>query len=275
MGQWTRAQLARGLAIIAMAGGLAAGGIALAQGPNMNLPIFGLTPGDISPHYDSSGSHYRSNFFGAPDPEREAPVHVRLRDDDGLRVRAKRATGGAAFGYGKPVCVRLCDGSFFPTASASGGESACASQCPDAPTALYTMPTDRIEDAVSSTGQRYTMLPVAKRYQTSFEATCTCHRDSVASRAKDLLHDDTLRKGDIVMTASGFQVYQGNGYGANGPRDFVALSKARDLPKSERETLAAMERAHSGSPPPSTPTVVAARPKGNVTVDSGDAPPAQ
>ena len=268
MAQWTR-----GLAVLAMAGGLAAGGIALAQGPNMNLPIFGLTPGDTSPHYESTTSHFRSNFFGSPDPDREAPVRVRLRDDDAPRARTKH--GVAAFGYGKPICVRLCDGSFFPTASVSGGEAACASQCPDAPTALYTLPTDRIEDAVSSTGQKYTSLPVAKRYQTSFESTCACHRGTVASRAKELLRDDTLRNGDIVMTASGFQVYQGDGYGANRASDFVSLAKARNVAKADRLTLAAMERAHSGSPPPLTPTVVAARPKGNVTVDSGDAPPAR
>src|SRR5206468_11060446 len=120
----------------------------------------------------------------------------------------------------------------------SGGEAACAEQCPDAPTALCTMPTDQIEDAVSSTGQKYTALPVAKRYQTSFESTCTCHRDTVAAHAKELLlHDDTLRRGDVVMTASGFQVYQGDGYGANKPSDFVALAKARDVSRAERAAL--------------------------------------
>ena len=269
MSQWTR-----GLAALALAGGLAAGGIALAQGPNMNLPIFGLTPGTFSPHYEDSQARYRPSYYASP--ELEGPVRVRLREDDAPRRKVKRASGGAAFGYGKAVCVRLCDGFFFPTESISGGEAACAAQCPDAPTALYTMPTDRIEDAVSSTGQSYSKLPVAKRYQTSFESTCTCRRDTVASRAKELLHDSTLRKGDIVMTASGFRVYQGDGYGPSEPGEFVALSKARNVSKTDRATLTAMERASPGSPAPAAPSVVAAvRPKGKVTVDSGDAPPAQ
>jgi hypothetical protein len=134
------------------------------------------------------------------------------------------------------------------------------------------MSTDRIEDAVSSTGRLYSALPVAKRYQTSFESTCTCHRDSVASHARELLTDTTLRKGDVVMTANGFQVYQGDGYGPTGPRDFVSLAQSRSVPKEERAALLAMERASAGSPAPSRPSLVAARPKGNVTVDSGTEP---
>ncbi len=164
--------------------------------------------------------------------------------------------------------MRLCDGFFFPTNSVSGGEAACAAQCPDAPTELYTMATDRIEDAVSSSGELYSKLPVAKRYQTNFDNTCTCRSNMTASRADDLLSDSTLRKGDVVMTAGGFRVYVGDAYGPSGPGDFVALSKARNLSKTERATLAAMERSKSGSPVQSGPGLVAARPKGKVTVDN-------
>ena len=150
----------------------------------MNLPGFG-------------GGIGGSNFFASPEPgpprARAALVRPSEDGDDVERrtARPKRSHGGrvAAFGYGKPVCVRLCDGFFFPTASTIGGDAACAAQCPDAPTALYTMPTEHIEDAVSSTGRLYTQLPVAKRYQTSFESTCTCHHDTVASRANEFLHD--------------------------------------------------------------------------------------
>jgi hypothetical protein len=243
MAQWTR-----GLAALAVTCGLAAGGIALAHGPiNMNLPIVGQ-PGA------NSGNFFSPRQY-APPPESEAPA-------------PRKRAGPAAFGYGKPICVRLCDGYFFPTNSVSGGEAACAAQCPDAPTELYTMATDRIEDAVSSSGELYTRLPVAKRYQTSFDNTCTCHSAVTASRADELLSDSTLRKGDVVMTAGGFRVYVGDAYGPSGPKDFVALSKARNLSKTERATLTAMERARTGSPVRSAPDLVAARPKGKVTVDN-------
>ena len=187
-----------------------AGGVALARGPDMNLPMFGA-PSSYSPSNSFAPS---SGFFRQPEVSAEPS-----RPDDHERERRKpKRPSVAAFGYGKPVCVRLCDGSFFPTASVSGGDAACAAQCPDAPTALYTMSTDRIEDAVSSTGKPYSALPVAKRFQTSFESACTCRRDTVASRANELLHDPTLRKGDVVMTADGFRVYQGEGYGPTGLR---------------------------------------------------------
>ena len=132
------------------------------------------------------------------------------------------------------------------------------------------MPDEKIEDAYSATGQKYTALPVAKRYQTSFDSTCTCHRDGVEAHADQaVLHDSTLRKGDVVMTADGFRVYQGNGAG----HDFVALSKASGVPNDERAALVAMERASAGSPAPSAPPQIVARPHGNVTVDDGTPPP--
>ncbi len=222
----------------------------------MNLPIFGAVPGE--------------HFFASPEPEaRTHAVHA-TDEDDSVRHASKSRR---SYGYGKPVCVRLCDGFFFPTASVAGGDAACAAQCPDSPTALYTMPGDSIDDAVSSTGAPYSKLPVAKRYQTSFENTCSCHRESIASHSKDLLRDNTLRKGDVVMTANGFRVYEGDGYGPSGTKDFVSLAKATGVSKEERATLTAMEKTGAGSPPPAAPTVIAARPKGNVTVDNGDAPP--
>jgi hypothetical protein len=255
----------RGLAAAALAG-LLAGGVALARGPDMNLPIFGAAaPASGGDSY----TPYRNSFAPPEQPEWRVRSYDDRSYDDEPRHKAKRPSGGSpSFGYGKPVCVRLCDGSFFPAASVTGGDAACASQCPDAPTALYTMPTDRIEDAVSSTGKPYSALPVARRFETSFENTCTCHRDTVASRAKELLHDPTLRKGDVVMTAEGFRVYEGDGYRPTGPQDFVALTRAH-VPKEERAALLAMERANSGSPAPAQPSLVAARPKGNVTVDDG------
>jgi hypothetical protein len=131
------------------------------------------------------------------------------------------------------------------------------------------MRSDSIDDAYSmSTGAPYTRLPVANRYQTQRESTCSCHRDGVASHTKELLHDNTLRKGDVVMTADGFRVYEGGGWGSSKSEDFVSVAKA-GLPRDESAQLADMEHANAGHVAPAKPTVVAARPKGNVTVDDG------
>jgi len=146
---------------------------------------------------------------------------------------------------GLAVCVRLCDGFFFPSATSSGGDEACAVQCPDAPTARYTEPagSDRIEDAVSTRGALYSALPVANRYQTTFDNTCTCHRSLIRDYSASSLNDPTLRKGDLIVTSKGFLVFQGAKTRPVTPSDFVALSQAPSLPKDLRAALVAMESA--------------------------------
>ena len=178
--------------------------------------------------------------------------------------------------------------------TSSGGDEACASQCPDAPTAFYREPagSDQIEDAVSLSGAPYSALPVADRSQTSFDETCTCHRSFNRSYLADLLHDRTLRNGDLVMTTKGFTVFKSDKSGSISAANFVALSQSTNVPSSARPELTAMERAgvwdrqsgpYSYSAPeaaaPSaatadaavTPTATPRPRKGIVTVDDGDA----
>jgi hypothetical protein len=213
-------------------------------------------------------------------PVADRPVHAR-------RKYAAAATGGGR----RAVCVRLCDGYFFPSVTSSGGDEACASQCPDAPTAFYTEPvgSDKIEDAVSLAGAPYSALPVANRSQTSFDETCTCHRSFNRPYLADLLRDRTLRNGDVVMTTKGFTVFKSNKSGPVSAANFVALSQSSNISGNARTELTAMERAgiwdrQSGpysysAPEAAAPSATVAaqaatapRPrKGIVTVDDGDA----
>jgi hypothetical protein len=143
---------------------------------------------------------------------------------------------------GIAVCVRLCDGSFFPSNTDSGGDAACNAQCPDAPTALYVKRPDSggIEDAVSMSGTLYSDLPVAGRYRTVLDSTCVCHRHRVSYSAM-LLHDRTLRKGDAVMTPKGVVVYEGANTSFARAEDFVALAQESRLPVSVGEYLSKMQ----------------------------------
>ena len=110
----------------------------------------------------------------------------------------------------KAVCVRACDGSFFPVSySASQGrlgglDDMCRALCPNADVSLYTYPpSGQIEQAVSISGAKYMDLPNALKYRTSLDATCTCKRkgeswaDALAGAEAKLGRES---KGDVFVT---------------------------------------------------------------------------
>ena len=81
------------------------------------------------------------------------------------------------------VCVRTCDGSFFPVSYSGAGsrsdslEEVCRSLCPNADMQLYSFPFGgTIDQAVSSTGEPYVNMPNALKFQQSFDSTCSCRR---------------------------------------------------------------------------------------------------
>ena len=175
------------------------------------------------------------------------------RDDEDGRAHLRRLSGAAIrVGGAQPVCVRLCDGYFFPLPTpasdvASQG-AACDSLCPDAPTEVYYRSNpDKIEDSVSVSGKLYSALPVSLRYRATSDHTCSCHRDAVAYSP---LRDATLKRGDAIMTPAGFMVFRGVEGAPHGSRDFAALSGA-DLESNARGALLAMERASLGPVHPS------------------------
>ena len=165
-----------------------------------------------------------------------------------LRGAARRTPVAAVSLPRRSVCVRLCDGYYFPIGPLSGEadlndhEAACASLCPDAPTRVFIEPdgSDRIEDAVAADGARYVALPTAFHNRARLDKTCACHRQ--ASRGFPVLDDFTLRKGDAIMTPSGIMVFRGAGHSPFSQDDFTTLANAA-LPKDRRAVLATIEQA--------------------------------
>ena len=110
----------------------------------------------------------------------------------------------------KAVCVRACDGAFFPVSySASQGrlgglEDMCRALCPNADVSLYTYPpSGQIEQAVSITGAKYVDMPNALKYRQSIDPTCSCKRkgeswaDALAGAEAKLGRES---KGDVFVT---------------------------------------------------------------------------
>ena len=109
----------------------------------------------------------------------------------------------------RTVCVRTCDGFFFPVSFAAtpakfgSDEALCQRQCPGTEARLfaYRNPGEDIEQAVGTNGQSYMSLPNALLYKKQFVPACSC-RPAGQSWAQALTQQDdpTLRKGDIVVT---------------------------------------------------------------------------
>ena len=199
--------------------------------------------------------------FGSPaKPARSAAIswnRASVRAAPRLRSAPSAAPAALNLNGQRSVCVRLCDGYFFPigdvndTSVAADQEESCTNLCPGTPVRLYTLPagSDRIEEAVSLRDQKpYTALPVAFRHTSGTDRTCTCHANQQANSIS-LLKDYTLRKGDGVMTPKGIRVFRGAQHWPYKRNDFMSLAEALDLSGTDRGALAAIERAAKGLRP--------------------------
>ena len=115
---------------------------------------------------------------------------------------------GVPSGTFRTVCVRTCDGFFFPvnftTVPARFGqdESICKRTCPGTEAMLFSYPNPggTIEQATSTSGQPYTSLPNAFKYQTEYVKDCSCKpAGKTWEQALSGAGDDTLQRGDIVV----------------------------------------------------------------------------
>ncbi len=117
---------------------------------------------------------------------------------------------GAPSGTYHTVCVRTCDGYYFPIsystvpARFADDEKACQRQCPASQAQLYSFrnPGEGMDQAVSDGGQLYTALPNAYRYRKEVVSGCSCRRagQSWADALKGADDSTTLEQGDIVVT---------------------------------------------------------------------------
>jgi hypothetical protein len=117
---------------------------------------------------------------------------------------------GLPAGTFQTVCVRTCDGYYFPISYSTmsshfaDDERSCQRLCPAAEVALYSYrnPGEGMEQAVSVSGQLYTALPNAFHYRKEFTAACSCRKpgQSWGDALKDADDSTTLQGGDIVVT---------------------------------------------------------------------------
>jgi hypothetical protein len=111
----------------------------------------------------------------------------------------------------RTVCVRSCDGGYFPISFATvparfpDDERTCKALCPATEATLYTYPNPGgdINQAVSFNGQPYTALPNAFRYRTEYNPSCSCKAPGQTwAEALKAIDDKAaaVQQGDIIVT---------------------------------------------------------------------------
>lgn len=151
------------------------------------------------------GSQYRSAALAA----QQGGFWDRLFGDNGGGSLVTTPLGpmGGTF---RTVCVRTCDGFYFPISYSTSSdrfrddEQTCQRMCPAAEVSLYTYhnPGEEMSQAVSLNGRLYTELPNAFQYRKSMSPECSCRRpgESWAQTLKMIGPDDTVAPGDVVVT---------------------------------------------------------------------------
>ena len=132
--------------------------------------------------------------------EQRPPLDANLDQELNEKVRLGGRTA---------VCVRTCDGYFFPvnyeglTARDEHG-SVCSALCPGADTQVFYMRLGaEIETAATRDGRPYSALPTARAYQEKRDDACFCKPVHVTwaqatKGAEDIVE---ARKGDVILTS--------------------------------------------------------------------------
>jgi hypothetical protein len=118
---------------------------------------------------------------------------------------------GPQSGTYRTVCVRTCDGAYFPVSFATtparfpDDEKTCKALCPATEASLfaYRNPGEDMNQAVSISGQSYTALPNAFRFRSEFNPSCSCKAPGQTwSDALKSIDDKAAaeQQGDIIVT---------------------------------------------------------------------------
>jgi hypothetical protein len=124
---------------------------------------------------------------------------------------APTADLGPQSGTFRTVCVRTCDGFYFPISFATvparfpDDEKTCKALCPAAEASLFTYrnPGEDMTSAVSINGQPYSSSPNAFRYRQEFNPSCSCKAAGQTwSDALKTIDDKAAaeQQGDIIVT---------------------------------------------------------------------------
>jgi hypothetical protein len=176
----------------------------------------------------------------------------------------------------RSVCVRLCDGFFYPISYATYASQLaqeaqqCQSSCA-APAELYVYrnPGQEIEQAISLNGSAYMDLPVALRFRKEYVQGCSCKQAEY--NPTDI---EAANKRAEAEAASQPAKGKGKGKVAAKPLTPPAGQTAAPAPSPASQPTPQLDLDVTGSNPPANPAPAAAAPQSAPPAQKAPAPPA-
>ena len=177
---------------------LRSGGLGGADRENQRRSVLAaLAQNNCGPQYANAargGGNFLDNLFGNNNPQ-----------------SAPSTDFGPQSGTFRTVCVRTCDGAYFPISFATmparfpDDEKTCKALCPATEAMLYAYrnPGEDMNQAVSIGGQPYSQMPNAFRFRQEFNPSCACKAAGQTwSDALKSIDDKAAaeQQGDIIVT---------------------------------------------------------------------------
>jgi hypothetical protein len=205
------------------------------------------------------GEHYEAEAYDRP--ARRGGIFATLF---GGHLFRERGWGGGFFdndfGTFRTLCVRTCDGYYFPISFSTvrsrfaADEQTCQSMCPGTDVALYIHhnPGQEADAMVSLAGEPYTALPTAFRYRREYDKSCSCGRMASPSAVTEVAGEAA-----VVPMGNDPWGFARNEAGADLPGAIAPLPTAKPAAGEDPETLANRAGGLTPAPVARAPAAVA------------------
>lgn len=170
---------------------------------------------------------------------------------------------------GRAVCVRSCDGYYFPLTTAPGGregaDEMCQALCPASETRAYFLDGGSIDSATNGDGRRYSSSPSAYRFKRQISASCGCRRPG-ETWSKALQRADELAgpQAGATTTENGVE-----------PPAGLSLRPSAGVQTQRRARLQAIDPEPLQDDGPLEPEFLPPEPRGMATMAPIEAPPTE
>ena len=221
---------------------LRSGGLGGADRDNQRRSVLlALAQNNCGPQYANAvqgPGNFLNNLFGNNNSPGQPPADL-----------------GPQSGTYRTVCVRSCDGAYFPISFATvpgrfpDDEKTCKALCPAAEANLYAYrnPGEDMNQAVSISGQPYSTSPNAFRFRQEFNPSCACKAPGQTwSDALKSIDDKAAaeQQGDIIVTEESAKK--------------MSRAPVKPAPASARKGTAATTPAPDATPAPAASSTPAA-----------------